>query len=223
MPTFFARRYVRRLEDVSRVERMVGIGVLLLAVAVVAGFVIDVSRRPATNVADRQPAMTEPVAANPINAPPKTGVAPPAPAAAAADVFPRITLVGWQVPEKVEQFTADNLHEKIDGAAERYIEHHFVGLLFGTYAFADASGQSAEQPVRGIDVYRYDMGAPENAAAMFQAEQPPDMKPLALAPQSYQVGGAIFFCRGRYYWQVLPVRGEEDAAAALQTAEALAR
>ena len=202
VPTLFARRYVRPIAAVSRSERAVGIVILLLVAAVVVAFVAQVATDrehlfnvPLRNASDASASPQPPTSASP---------------------FPDPGLPGWRTPDRIERFTPDELYVKIDGRAEVYLQHHVAGLVFGSYTHEAEAG-------RAIDIHWYDMGSPENAAAIFQAEAPPAVAAVPVGDAGYQVGGAVFFRQGSSYVQVLPVRlGDEDGATALKIATRIA-
>jgi hypothetical protein len=212
MPTLFARRYARKTEEVGNTEKVLGSLILLIVAGIVVLFVVQV----ATNeeylfLVDENaylPTATQPGAAGILRAQ-STGTA-------AENPFPDPPLEDWRAPVRVERFTADNLYTKIDGRAEAYLKLHVVGLTFGTYRHrADAA--------RTIDVYWYDMGTPANALDMYRSEQAPGGASISVGSEGYQIGGAVFFCAGSAYVQVLPNRLDDaDANAALKIAERLA-
>jgi hypothetical protein len=212
MPTFFARRYMRPLEAVSRTEKTVGVVIVLLVAVIVAIFVLQVAtdRDYLFEVAEQ--AYT-PTAAAGVGSWPG---AEPAPAGEAQSLFPDPGLDGWHVPRQVERFAADNLYVKIDGRADAYMKFGVVGLTFGRYYHSDGAE-------RTVDVYWYDMGTPANALGMYWSEEAPDATPVSFGQAGYQVGGAVFFCQGSSYVQVMPSSfGDADAQAALSIAERLA-
>ena len=212
MPTFFARRYMRRPEAVGTTEKVLGAIILLLVAGTVAAFVVQVAvdRDYLFNVEESAYALTTP----------QRGGAEVETAAGstveAGNPFPDPSLEGWRPPKQVDRFTADNLYVKINGRAEAYLRFHVVGLTFGRYAHqSDAD--------RAVDVYWYDMGSADNALEVYKSEQAPDAMPVSIGRNGYEVGGAVFFCKGSSYVQVLPARLDDaDARAALKIAERLA-
>jgi hypothetical protein len=211
MPTLFARRYVRQIEQVGNTEKAVGILILLLVAAIVAVFVVQVSTGEAYlfNVDE------EVYASAPRSAGDRVAASRPS-AVGAGGPFPEPGLEGWRAPDRVDRFAAENLYVKIDGRAEAYLKFHAVGLTFGRYYHRN----DAE---RTVDVYWYDMGTGANALGMYRSEQSPDATPVSIGLEGYRVGGAVFFCEGSSYVQVLPTRLDDaDAHAALKIAERLA-
>jgi len=212
MRTFFARRYMRRIEQVGNTEKVLGILIILLVAAIVVAFVLQVAtdRDYLFNVDQEAYA---PAAAEPADAEPE---ATRRSAGEGENPFPDPGLEDWRPPSRMDRFTADNLYVKIDGRAEAYLRFHVVELTFGTYRH-ESDGE------RTVDVYWYDMGAPANALGMYRSEHPPDATTVPVGRAGYQAGGAVFFCKGSSYVQVLPSRLDEaDADAALKIAQRLA-
>ena len=211
MPTLFARRYMRKIEAVGSTEKVLGVLILLLVVTVIAAFVLHV----ATNkdyLFDVDENAYLPMATPEVaGAETARGVA-----VEAADRFPDPGVDGWLGPTRVEHFAAGKLYEKIDGRADAFLRFGVVALSFATYVHqTDAD--------RAVDVYWYDMGKPQNAVGMYRSEQAPDAAPVSIGRVGYQVGGAVFFCQGSSYVQVIPTRLDDaDAQAALKIAERVA-
>ena len=212
MRTFFARRYMRRIELVGNTEKVLGILILLLVAAIVVAFVLQVgtNRDYLFNVDQETyaPAAPEPADAEAEAARSSAGEG--------ENPFPDPGLEDWRPPSRVDRFTADNLYVRIDGRAEEYLRFQVVGLTFGVYRHVSNTG-------RTVDVYWYDMGTPRNALGMYRSEQPPDAATIPIGRAGYQVGGSVFFCKASSYVQVLPSRPDDAAAeAALSIAEHLA-
>ncbi|MGB2984794.1 MAG: DUF6599 family protein [Phycisphaerae bacterium] len=196
MPTFFARRYMRRPEAVGNTEKVLGVFILLLVVGIVTAFVTHVRTNEdylfdVNDAAGRQPA----VFANPF---PDSGVA------------------GWRTPREVSRFTPETLYQKINGRADVYLQFHVVELTFGTYYHQTDTD-------RMVDVYWYDMGKPVNAFGIYRTEAPPDATPVSIGQDGYKTGGAVFFRKGSSYVQVLPAGPDmDDSGVALSVAGRLA-
>lgn len=135
MPTFFARRYQRRIEAVGNTEKLAGGVILLLIAAVVVTFVVQAAT-------DRGYLFTveEPVADNP---------------------FPEPGVEGWRAPPKADRFSPDNLYVKIDGRADAYLQFGVVGLTFGAYAHETDAERTIDvywydmgQAVNAFGIYR---------------------------------------------------------------------
>jgi hypothetical protein len=177
---------MRRIEEISSTEVVLGVLLLVLLGGIVAAFAIQVATNEdyLFNVNDQ--------------------------------AFPNIDLEGWRAPRQVDRFTADNLYVKIDGRADVFLQFHVVGLTFGTY-------YHTSDPERTVDVYWYDMGEPVNAYGVYRTEASPEAEPVAIGREGYQTGGAVFFCQGASYVQVLPTRDDPaDARVARGIAQRLA-
>ena len=214
MFTFPSRQYARRIESVGKTERLVGILVLLLLAGIVAAFV-RVVVTDTEYLFDVDEALSSPDDTS-IGA--STGLPASASDAESPNPFPGAGVSGWRRPANVARYAPDDLHVKIDGRAEIYLQLHVGGLTFGTYAHeTDAD--------RTIDVYWYDMGEAGNATAIHRSEAAPGATQVAIGggAEGYQIGGAVFFRLGASYVQVLPGGVDEaDAAACLKIAERIA-
>ena len=215
MPSFFSRRYIRGPDAVGRVEKALAVALPLLLLGVAGLYVGQtLSNRDylfdASEGGDPLPPTAAPEAT--ASALAKAGGAPVDAPPAGESPFPDPGSTSWNVPRQVSRFTPDNLYEKIDGRVTLYLQYHVAGLTFGAYRHeSDAS--------RTIDVYRYDMGQPENALGIYRTEAPEDATAVDIGQQAYAAGGAVFFIKGAEYVQVLPTTLEEnDAHAALEIA-----
>lgn len=163
------RRYARPAEQVSGTEMILGLSILFLTSGVVIAFVYEVA-------ADRRD---------------------PSQSGRVESHFPDPGVPGWRSPQRISNYSRENLYVKIDGRAEFYLQSGMVAMTFGAYS-------STGDPRRTVDVYCYDMGQPANASAVYRAEAPPDATPVAIGDEGYEVGGAVFFRKGAGYVQVLP-------------------
>lgn len=111
-------------------------------------------------------------------------------------VFPAPILDGgWQPSTRLQEFNADTLFEKINGAAPQYINFgfqklHFVGI---------------EQPGTDLEINLelYDMGAFENAMGIFSAQRDASAEVLTKGPVYYYATsvGALGIV-GPYYFKL---------------------
>jgi len=213
MPSFFARRYVRPLASVGRLERTLSVLILLLAAGVVAAFVrqsLSDREPPLFELADPAPDQGLGLAA--ADAGPFPPEAAPAYVPDAENPFPPPDIPGWSRPEQVARYTPDNLYQKINGRVGLYLQYHVAGLAFGSYVFANSDD-------RTLDIFWYDMGSPENALGIYRAEAPPDAEEISIGTHGYTTGGAVFFIKGGHYVQILPATTQPaDAEAALAVA-----
>lgn len=212
MPTLFARRYMRKVKHVGPIEKVLGVLIVLLLAGILVAFVIHAvtNQDYLFNVDETAYAPSAPEA---TSAEPETATAS---TNESAGPFPDPGLESWRAPKQVDRFDPDNLYIEIDGQAPAYVEFGFVELMRGTY---DYEGDAE----RMVDVYVYDMGAPDNALRMYSVEEPAEKTLVGIGTAGYQVGGAVFFCQGSYYVQVMPsTLDDADARAALQIAELVA-
>ena len=200
MPAFFARQYGRKPEAVSRTEKVLGLVILILTMGIVVAFAVQVTTNQdylfTIDEGDYQPRQ-------------KTHTRP-----IETQKFPALNYDDWQPPARADLYTAENLYLKINGRAETYLQHHVVGLTFGTYRYQGEID-------RTVDVYWYDMGTPANALSIYRSEEAPGATPVSIGQAAYQVGGAVFFCQGSSYVQIMPAQ-LNDADAALKVARHLA-
>ncbi len=190
----FFRRRKRSRRAVSPTERFIGL-LLLLALPAIAGGVYFAGQQYDPGLFGFDPGVRRGQAASRREA-----------------ILPVASPVaGWAAAGEVERFRADSLYVKINGRADQYLGYDAVGLE--TMTFADA-----HHPERLIDVFVYDMGEPANAFGVFSVERSPGTS-LTLGRDGYRSQSSVFFCKGRYYTQVLP---SEEGAEMTRTATALA-
>jgi hypothetical protein len=108
-----------------------------------------------------------------------------------------------------ERFDRDTLSDKIDGKAELYLSAGVVGLEAQRLATADPAGA-------WIEVFLYDMGAGENAFAVFSTQRRADGTPLPVAEFAYRAENAIFFVHGAYYVEMIASGREPQLAQAME-------
>ena len=112
-----------------------------------------------------------------------------------------------------EAFTPDSLSDKIDGKADLYLSAGFVSLR------AQRVGLAAD-PRAWMEVFVFDMGAPERAFSVLSSQRRPRAADAGIADYSYEAENELCIVHGRYYVEfVCSDRGE----ATMRAAEALAR
>lgn len=134
--------------------------------------------------------------------PERAAAAPGAPATADLGVFPATILEGgWQPSSRLQEFNPDTLYEKINGAAEQYLQFGFQKLHYIAVAKSD-SGQD-------LSIELYDMGQFQNALGIFAAQRGAGQATQKAGPASYystEAGAVALF--GRYY---LKLAGNESS------------
>jgi hypothetical protein len=86
-------------------------------------------------------------------------------------------------------YTADNLFEYMDGAADTFILYDFKKLLHREFSVGKVDLQ--------VDVF--DMDTADNAFGIYAAERSPDLNFLAIGAEAYQFENTLNFLQGRYY------------------------
>jgi hypothetical protein len=112
-------------------------------------------------------------------------------AGAPADItalFPKMD--GWHPEGDPQVYTADNLFEYIDGAADLYLTYDFKEL--GTLTYYDDQG-------RGLTIDIYQQGDDANAFGIYSQERPTPMDEVEIGAQGYYDLGILNFCQGPYY------------------------
>jgi hypothetical protein len=115
---------------------------------------------------------------------------------------------GWSLDGEPRFFTADNLWEFINGAAEGYLLYGFEEVITSDFANED-SGQSAV-----IDIYR--MQDPVHAFGMYCQERNPDYEFLEIGGGGYLTGTALNFWQGPYYIKMTVFEESDELKAELQ-------
>ena len=95
-----------------------------------------------------------------------------------------------------ERFTPETLYEKINGRADLYLSSGFVRLESQRFSTDAASG-------RWVEVFVYDMGAPENAFSVYSMQRREDARPDDIAPNAYRTENALFMTRGSFYLELI--------------------
>jgi len=107
-----------------------------------------------------------------------------------------VSLAGFVGGDKVEVYTADNLYEKIDGKADFYLSCGFVRLL--SRQFIDKVNSDL-----WLEIYVFDMGQARNAFSVYSRQHRPKAKSVENIAEGYQTSNALYFCRGRYYIELV--------------------
>jgi CubicO group peptidase (beta-lactamase class C family) len=106
-----------------------------------------------------------------------------------------LTPEGWELHDRVTQFTPENLYEQINGRAEYYLAYDVMGMTFASF------DKSTDNSVF-IDLSIYDMGTPTNAFGVFSGERPVEAPRLRLGRDAYRMGANHYIFQGQYYIQI---------------------
>lgn len=123
---------------------------------------------------------------------------PEAPAAALAGLAPRAKLKG-----PVATYDERTLFDYIDGAAPIYLARHFRRLTAAELVLSDGGEVTADL---------YDMGAPENAASILEAERSGAGRAVEGFEAAIAGPMSFVFRRGRHYVKLTGFDGRAEAA-----------
>ncbi|HDP94072.1 MAG TPA: hypothetical protein ENN40_01795 [Candidatus Aminicenantes bacterium] len=111
--------------------------------------------------------------------------------AGGAELFP--TIAGLTNPVKPAEYTADNLFEYINGAADVFIGYDFEQLFSMTYSGTDGQTIAA-------DIYRH--ADPACGFGIYSQEKPRKGDFLAVGTEGYYETGILNFFQGRFYVKI---------------------
>jgi hypothetical protein len=94
----------------------------------------------------------------------------------------------------METFGPDDLYKKIDGRAELYLTAGVVGMRCQRLA-------ERAQADSWMEVFVYDMGAPDNAFTVFSKQRRPGVQELS--ELAYQTANSLHFAHGKYYVEIV--------------------
>ena len=107
-----------------------------------------------------------------------------------------LTPNGWEIYDRVLEFTAENLYEKINGRAEFYLAYDVIGMTFASFEKGTDNGHF-------IDLSIYDMGTPTNAFGVFSGERTKGVSPIDIGREGYRAGANYYIWKGQYYIQIV--------------------
>jgi predicted small lipoprotein YifL len=96
---------------------------------------------------------------------------------------------GWTRSKPSQPYSADNLWEFIDGAADTYV----------SYGVQQALGAGFRQAGADVDVEIYDMGDALHAFGIYAQELPPSPQFVDAGAEGYTHGNVLRFWKGAYY------------------------
>jgi len=202
MATFFARRYMRKLEWVSRTEIALGAVLILLLIAIVAAFAIVV-RTDQNYLFDIDPAAY-------------TDDTPSHKLAVAQRMLPPLPDSPWPDPGQLEAFDFETLAEALQDDAESFTAFEVRAVYRRRYT-------AKNEPGSELTVLVADAGTPAQAFGLCIARGADASSPLGVgrdswhSPDSRRAG----FWQGRYYTELAASPAEPDSSSALKTAAAV--
>jgi hypothetical protein len=108
---------------------------------------------------------------------------------------------GWESPQALRSFTAGNLWEFIDGAADGYLAYGFQEVVSADYAQAGTGYQAV------VDIYQ--MKDSLNAFGKYSEERNPEYKFLKVGNEGYSGGTSVNFWTGQYYVKITTFEEKE--------------
>ena len=110
---------------------------------------------------------------------------------------------GWEIFDRVKQFTPQNLYDQIDGRAEFFLAYDIIRMTFACFiSLANVS--------QFVDLSVYDMGSSANAFGVFSSERSPGETPVRLGRKGYRSGASYFIWTGRYYIRIIASESSEE-------------
>jgi hypothetical protein len=130
-------------------------------------------------------------------APADTGVAAYLPAAGA--------LAGWTRSKPPQAYSADNLWEFIDGAAETYVGFGVQDALGAGYTFGGAD----------VSIEIYEASDSLHAFGLYTQERPPSPQAVPAGAEGYLNSNVLIFWKGPSYVKLIAARPDKPGSAAL--------
>ncbi len=110
---------------------------------------------------------------------------------------------GWEIFDKVKQFTPQNLYDQIDGRAEFFLAYDIIRMTFASFINNANEGQF-------IDLSIYDMGSSTNAFGVFSGERSPGETPVQLGRKGYRSDANFFIWKGHYYIRIIASESTDE-------------
>ncbi|MCK4701224.1 MAG: hypothetical protein KAT38_12840, partial [Bacteroidales bacterium] len=110
----------------------------------------------------------------------------------AALMVTSLTPKGWELYDKVIQFTPENLYEQINGRAEYYLSYDMIRMTFASFR------KSTDNSIF-INLSIFNMGTPSNAFGVFSGERTLEAPPLKLGQDAYRSEANYYIWKGQYY------------------------
>jgi hypothetical protein len=102
-------------------------------------------------------------------------------------------LEGWKKPDSLSNYTADNLWDIINGAADGYLLYDFELMTMGDYTQPDGKYIT-------LEIYRHQ--SPEDAFGIYSQERPSKATYNDVGGQGYQEDANLNFFADRYYVKI---------------------
>jgi hypothetical protein len=115
------------------------------------------------------------------------------------------TPAGWTRSKPPQAYSADNLWEFIDGAAETYVGFGVQDALGAGYTFGGADV--------GIEIYQTSDSL--HAFGIYTQERPPAPQAVPVGAEGYAISNVLVFWKGPCYVKLIATRPDKPGSAAL--------
>lgn len=196
MATFFARRYMRKLEEVSAREKVIGLFLIVLMAAIVAAYVLQ-------STAD-EPGLFEAAA---------TGPQDPADehqTAIANRLLPGPDDPAWKAVGVGEVTSAEAMAGSADAESGPF-------AAYGVQRIYRRGYESTASPSVRVTATVCDAVTPRQAFGLMKARQPADAGSAAIGQGGWRGPARIGFWKSRYYTELETTASGDEAAAAMTT------
>lgn len=105
-------------------------------------------------------------------------------------------LKGFVPVTDIQEYTEDNLYEKINGKAPMYVDAGFVKLTTQVLSVAGNDQLTME-------LYLYDMGTAKNAFSVYSIQKRADSQMVPNYMFGYKTANALYFVRNKYYVEMI--------------------
>ena len=119
-------------------------------------------------------------------------------------LFPQIS--GWKITQDDPVYTANNLWDIIDGAADLFLEYSFIDLHIARYISTDSIEVK-------VELYRH--ASDVDAFGIYSQERDTGYHFIPLGIQGYIQQGVLNFLTGSYYIKLSTYRAGDKAQEAL--------
>lgn len=153
---------------------------------------------------------------------PGRSIAGPTQGVAALAPFPRSILAGgWQVDGRVRRFKADNLYEKINGEADKFIRQGFQALYALGLQSGSGSGSGPSNSKNTIDIELFHQGSLAGSLGIFAGHKTPGRKVESRGELRYfRTGAGAIGMKGPWFFRI--AGNDENEAIARHTDRMLA-
>jgi len=194
MATFFARRYMRKLEEISAREKMIGLLLIVLMGGIVAAYVLQST---ADELGLFEAAVTD---AGDIEDAAQTAVA--------IRLLPEPDDPGWKAAGACDVMSAEAF---VGGPAAE--AGHFVA--YGVRCIYRRSYESTSSPSVRVTATVCDAVTPRQAFGLMKARQPKGAEAASIGQGGWRGRTRVGFWKSRYYTELDATATGDDVAAAL--------